>query len=145
MAMQKKYRNPISHPGVQPLAVRALSVSVGLIAAAAVFAAPAHADAGGDDFLSALSNSGVNYGDPGGTVALGQSVCPMLAQPGGSFASTASSLTGHNGMTPAIAGLFTSIAISMYCPSMMASFANGQMPDLSQIPGLAGMSGLPGL
>lgn len=89
-----------------------------------------------DSFLSALNGAGVNYQDPQGTAALGQTVCPMLAKPGGSFASTASSVVGNNGMSPAMAEMFTSIAISMYCPSMMGSIANGQVPNLPALPGM---------
>ncbi|MBO0865601.1 MAG: DUF732 domain-containing protein [Mycobacterium sp.] len=109
------------------------AVSLGLLAA---LAAPAQADSIDDSFLSALNGAGVNYQDPASTAALGQSVCPMLAQPGGTFASAASSVVGNNGMSPAMAELFTSIAISMYCPSMMASLADGNMPNLPQLPGL---------
>jgi hypothetical protein len=136
-----------SMPGVSglPRAVRVLAVSVGIATAAATLAAPAQADPVGDAFLSALNNAGVNYNDPGNTVALGESICPMLVQPGGSFASAASSITGNTGMTPAIAGLFTSIAISMYCPSMVNSFANGDFSNLPQIPGLPGVGSLAGI
>src|ERR1700676_5080460 len=141
MILQKTCGKWISQASSPPMAARALAVSVGLITAAATVAAPAHADPVGDAFLGALNNAGVNYNDPGSTVALGQSVCPMLVQPGGSFASTASSVTGNNGMSPAIAGLFTSIAISMYCPSVVASLANGNFTGLPQIPGIS----IPGL
>lgn len=113
-----------------------LAASVGLLAAAAAFVAPARADSIDDQFLSALDGAGINYHDPGSTAALGQSVCPMLAQPGGTLASAASSITGNNGMSPGMAELFTSLAISMYCPSMMASLAQGNVPSLPQLPGL---------
>lgn len=119
---------------------RGLAVTVGLLAAVAAFAAPARADAIDDSFLSALDGAGVNYGDQGGAVALGQSICQQLAQPGGSVASAASSLTGgSNGMSPAMAQLFTSIAISMYCPSMVSSLASGQLPNLPNIGGMPGL------
>lgn len=119
----------------------ALTISTGLIAAAAL-AAPAQADSIDDSFLSALNGAGVNYGDPGSTAELGQSICPMLAQPGGTFASAASNVVGNNGMSPGMAQLFTSIAISMYCPSMMASLADGNMPNLPQLPGMPGLPAL---
>jgi hypothetical protein len=60
----------------------------------------------------------------------------MLVQPGGSFATVASNMAGNNGITPAMSGLFTSIAISMYCPSVMSSLANGNLPYLFNLPGL---------
>jgi hypothetical protein len=121
------------------VAVRVLAVSVGL-AAAATFSVPAHADTVSDAFLNALNNAGVSYNDPATTVALGQSICPMLVQPGGNFATVASSMAGNNGISASMAGLFTSIAIGMYCPAMMSSFANGNMPMPIpfQIPGLGG-------
>jgi hypothetical protein len=126
---------------------------MGMIATAALFAAPADADPGQDPFLSALGNAGVGYNDPNDALALGQSICPMLSQPGGNVATVASNLSGHNGISADMAGLFTSIAISMYCPQMMASFANGDfmqnggnMPGMPfQIPGLPGISGIPGM
>ncbi|HZA09037.1 MAG TPA: DUF732 domain-containing protein [Mycobacterium sp.] len=131
-------------------------MSAGVIVAAAMFAAPAtlparaHADTVGDSFLAALNNAGVGYGDPANTVALGQSVCPMLVQPGGTFATVASSMAGNNGIAPSLAGLFTSIAISMYCPSMVSSLAGGDwlnaaaIPGVPGIPGMAGIPGIPG-
>ncbi len=126
------------------MAVRALAVSVGVLAAAGLGAAPAQADSIGDTFLSALNNAGVNYNDPGNAVSLGQSICPLLQQPGGTFAGAASSIA-NNGISPDMASMFTSIAISMYCPSMVSSLANGDwlenggMPALPfQIPGLPG-------
>lgn len=126
--------------------VRALAAGVGAIAAAGVLAAPAQADDTSDAFLSALSNAGIGYNDPSSAVALGQSVCPMLAQPGGNFASVASSMAGNNGLSANMTGLFTSIAISMYCPSMMSSLANGDwFNDGAGIPGLPfQIPGLPG-
>ena len=118
------------------------AASVGVITAAAVSATPARADTLGDSFLGALTNAGVGYNDPANTVALGQSVCPMLAQPGGTFASAASSVTGSGGMSPQMAGLFTSIAISMFCPAMVSSIANGNF--LNALPGGNGLQ-IPGL
>jgi hypothetical protein len=96
-----------------PLGLRFLAVSVGLVTAAATLAAPAQADPVSDSFLAALNNAGVSYNDPTSAVDLGQQICPMLVQPGGSFASVASNMAGNNGMSPMMAGLFTSIAISM--------------------------------
>ena len=99
-------------------------------------AAPAQADVDPNAFLSALNDAGVGYDDPSSAVALGQSICPMLAQPGGDFANVASRVVGNNGISANMAGLFTSIAISMYCPSAVASFANGDWLENGNIPGL---------
>ena len=136
MNVQQRHRS-------RPRLLRSLAVSVGAITTTALLPAPAHADTIGDSFLSALNNAGISYDDPGNAVALGQSICPMMAQPGGNFASAASSMAGNNGISADMAGLFTSIAISMYCPSMIDSFANGGwlqnggLPALPfQVPGL---------
>src|SRR5690349_15477592 len=103
------------------IAISVLALSVGVVAAAGVGAAPARADDVSDGFLSALTNAGVGYNDPNNAVQLGQSVCPMLSQPGGNFAQVASTMSGRDGLSADMAGLFTSIAISMYCPQMMTS------------------------
>ncbi|WP_163753658.1 DUF732 domain-containing protein [Mycobacterium botniense] len=116
----------------------AVAVTAGLGVAAAM-AAPARADAIDDQFLGALNSAGVDYQDPAGTAALGQSICPMLAQPGGTFAAAASSIAGKDGISPAMADMFTSIAISMYCPSMMQSLAHGEVPTVPQLPGAPGI------
>jgi Protein of unknown function (DUF732) len=129
-------RKWISRLSNQPMVVRVLVGAGCLITAAAALSAPVKANSVDDAFLGALNNAGVNDADPGSTVAMGQSICPMLAQPGGTFASAASSVVGNNGMSPAMANMFTSIAISMYCPSMMASIANGNVPNMPALPGV---------
>jgi len=138
--------------GISVKAVGALAISAGLMAAANISPAPARADVVSDQLLSTLSNSGVSYSDPNMAVSMAQSICPMLAQPGGNFAGVASQMGGTNGISPGMANLFTSIAISMYCPSMMASLANGnwlgqgtQMGGLPGLSGLSGLSSIPGI
>jgi hypothetical protein len=123
----------------------ALALSVGIVAAATAAPATAHADASSDNFLSALTNSGVSVADPNMAVTMAQSICPLLAKPGGNFASVASQMGGTNGVSPGMANLFTSIAISMYCPSMMASLANGDWLGQGAQMGVPGLSGLSGL
>jgi len=106
-------------------AKRNLTVTLVGVATAVTVAAPAHADPITDNsFLSALTKAGIGYNDPAATTALGQSVCPMLVEPGKSFASVYSTVT-NNGINPDMAAFFTGIAISMYCPSMMSSLGNG--------------------
>jgi hypothetical protein len=131
----------------QPLTVRLLAGTAGLLTAAAALAAPAEASPVDDAFIGALGNAGVNYGDPMNAESLGHSVCPMLAQPGGNFAATATRIRGSSGMmSPEMASMFTTIAIQMYCPSVMADVASGNVPGaLQQIPGLPGMGGIPGM
>ncbi len=106
----------------------AMAVSVGLLAASAVFAAPAQADPGSDDFLSALTNSGLTGLDPSTAVDVGQSVCPMLAEPGQNLADVAAQVSDAIGRPLGPATMFTGLAISMFCPAAVSSLAHGQPP-----------------
>jgi hypothetical protein len=113
-------------------AKRNLTVTLIGVATAVSIAAPAHADPITDNpitdnsFLSALTNAGIGYNDPASTQELGQSICPMLVEPGKSIASVYSTVT-NNGINPDMAAFFTGIAISMYCPTMMSSLGNGTL------------------
>ncbi|OBH88767.1 DUF732 domain-containing protein [Mycobacterium sp. E2989] len=136
----------------QPLTVRLLAAAAGLLTAASAFAAPAGADNPDDNFIDALNHAGIDFGEPGNAMSVGQSICPMLAQPGGNFAAAASSVSGR-GMSPMMARMFTTIAIQTYCPEQMANLASGnlsvpQMPGMpGQVPGVPGMTGgqIPGM
>ena len=97
---------------------------MGFTAAAALVAAPAQADPVDNTFLSALTEAGIGYNNPASTQQLGQSICPMLVEPGKSLASVYSTVS-NNGISPDMAAFFTGIAISMYCPSLMSSLGNG--------------------
>jgi hypothetical protein len=103
---------------------RYLTVILVAVATAVTVAAPAQADPTNDSFLNALTNAGIGYNDPASTQSLGQSLCPMLVEPGKSVASVYSTVT-NNGINPDMAAFFTGIAISMYCPQMMSSLGNG--------------------
>ncbi|MET0901126.1 MAG: DUF732 domain-containing protein [Mycobacterium sp.] len=127
-----------------------VALSTGLAAAAVLTAGPAQADTNAD-FLRLLSSSGIGYGNAADTTALGKSVCNMLVEPGKSFASTVSEVQ-NNGVSPQMASFFAGIAIQAYCPSMLASVADGtvinQLNGLNGVPGLNGLAGsslLPGL
>jgi hypothetical protein len=116
---------PVSHRwtfrmGGPATALRTLALSAGVAAAAATLAAPIRADMMGNAFLMALTNAGVSYSQPATTMALGQSVCPMLFQPGGSFDSIASKVADNTGLSHDTAGVFTIIAIATYCPAVLA-------------------------
>ena len=130
---------------VSAKATSAIAISVGIVVAASAAPAPAHADVASDTFLSALTKSGVSVADPNMAVNMAQSICPLLVEPGGNFAAVASQMGGTNGVSPGMANLFTSIAISMYCPSMMASLADGHWLGQGAQMGLLGNSGLSGL
>jgi hypothetical protein len=135
----------------QPLTVRLLAAAAGLLTVAAAFAAPAEADPLTDDhFIDALNHAGIDFGEPGNAMAVGQSICPMLAEPGGNFAAAAASVA-NRGMSPGMAKMFTTIAIQMYCPQEVASIASGNLPgglpggipgNLSQIPGMPAIPGM---
>ncbi|MGV0794185.1 DUF732 domain-containing protein [Mycolicibacterium sp. XJ1819] len=114
--------------------LRTLALTAGVAAAVAV-AAPAHAAPIDDSFLSALADAGVAYNNPASAVDLGKSVCPMLVEPGKSFASVYSTVA-DNGVPPEMAAFFTGIAISMYCPQMMSSLGNGVFLNWLRTPGL---------
>ena len=126
----------------QPLAVRLLLGAGCLITAAAMFSAPVEADPHDDDFIDALSHAGIESGEPGNAMAVGQSICPMLAQPGGSFAAAASGVS-HRGMSPQMAQMFTTIAIQTYCPEEVANILGGNVSGLQQFPAMPGM--IPGI
>ena len=112
-----------------------LALSAGLIAGATFLAAPAQADPGADAFVGALTSAGLGGIDPATAVSVGQSVCPMLSEPGQQMADVAAGVSDALGRPLGPATMFTGIAISMFCPGAVASLANGQNP----IPfGLAG-------
>jgi hypothetical protein len=112
------------------------------IAAGVALASPAFADTTNDNFLNAINRAGIGYADnnPDLTAQLGEQVCPMLVEPGKSFAQVATSVA-DNGINPGMASFFTGIAISMYCPQMMGSIGNGTF--LNTLQGLQGMPGVP--
>lgn len=105
-----------------------LLAAAGLIAGAAAFAAPANADTTIDDFLGTLSSIGLGGIDPGNAVEVGQSVCPMLAEPGQNAADAAAKVADAIGRPLGPATMFTGVAISFFCPAAVNSLANGQSP-----------------
>ena len=130
-----------------------------MFAAGFTFAAPAPADPvpdpDRDAFISALTRNGIDLADnnPDLTAQLGERVCPMLVEPGKSFAEVATTIA-DNGISPGVASFFTGIAISMYCPQMMGSIGNGTFLNMLQDnqglsgmlhdnQGLSGLAGLP--
>jgi len=125
---------------------RNLTVTLVGVATAVTVAAPAHADPTTDtSFLDALTNAGIGFNDPASAEQLGQSICPMLVEPGKNLASVYSTVS-HNGVNPDMAAFFTGIAIQMYCPSMMSSIGNGTfLKQLSGLKGIPGISGMPGI
>jgi hypothetical protein len=110
------------------------ATAAGALAALAT-AAPGHADPMDDAFLAALDSANIAMTNPADAVTLGQQVCPMLSQPGQTAADAASRVADSAGMPLGPATMFTGLAISVFCPGAVASFANGS----SQLPlGLLG-------
>jgi hypothetical protein len=109
--------------------IRRVSVfAAGVSAAAVLTAVPAQADPIDDAFIDALGSAGVGMANPADAVALGQSVCPMLSEPGQSAADAAAKVADAAGMSLGPATMFTGLAISAFCPGVMASLGNGQNP-----------------
>jgi hypothetical protein len=118
-AQSMVYQSPL-RAGAQAKAFGLTALTAALIAAASTMAAPIRADMAGNSFLSSLTNAGIAVTQPATTLAQGQSVCPMLVQPGGTFDSVVSEVASGNGMTEKNAGIFTIIAIGTFCPAMIA-------------------------
>ena len=109
--------------------IRLITVFAGLTATASLLAAPAQADPSTDAFLNAVSGAGLGGStDPSNLVAVGQSVCPMLSEPGQNAADVAAQVADTTGMSLGGANMFTGLAISAFCPGVMASLGNGQNP-----------------
>jgi hypothetical protein len=103
-------------------------LAIGVVSAALMAAAPASADPSTDAFVDSLGSAGVGMGDPGQAVALGESVCPMLSQPGQDMADAAAQVADAGGMSLGPATMFTGLAISAFCPGAMSAMANGESP-----------------
>jgi Protein of unknown function (DUF732) len=108
--------------------VASLVLSAGLMGAAAAVAAPAQADPATDMFLSALEGEGLSGIDSTTAVSVGQSVCPMLVEPGQNLADVAGDVADKIGKPLGPATMFTGLAIQMFCPGAVAAVANGQSP-----------------
>ncbi|MDT5070509.1 MAG: hypothetical protein QOK02_6664 [Mycobacterium sp.] len=101
---------------------------VGAFAMSMPFAAQAQADPSDDAFIDSLGSAGLGATDPADAVALGQSVCPMLSQPGQTAADAASQVADAAGMSLGPATMFTGLAITAFCPGAVAALGNGESP-----------------
>ncbi len=101
------------------LSFAAAVLAVGLITGAAAAAAPANADTTVDDVLSSLGDAGITTIDPGTAIAVGQSICPLLAQRGQNSADIASTVADALGKPLGVAPMFTGAAISALCPGVI--------------------------
>ena len=110
-------------------AVAATAVFAGLTAGSSLLAVPAQADPTADAFLNAVTNAGLGGStDPANVIAVGQSVCPMLSDPGQNAADVAGKVADTTGMSLGGANLFTGLAISFFCPKVVESIGAGQSP-----------------
>ena len=106
-----------------------LAAFAGLIAAASVLAGPAQADPATDAFFNAVTTAGLGgNADPANVVAMGQSICPMLSEPGQNAADVAAKVADSTGLSLGGANVFTGIAISFFCPRVVESIGAGQSP-----------------
>lgn len=134
-------RRPVSNTGrttfgildviaVSSTTLRPVIVTLAVVAAAVGSTPAAQADSVGDAMAPVLNSAGIgNNGPVSSAIAqVGQSICPMLVQPGSSFASSAAQVSGHGGLAPPLAGFLVGMAIQSQCPSFMTSVANGNMP-----------------
>ena len=99
-----------------------------MLASGLVWAAPAQAEPSDDAFLAALTDAGIGTADPVNAAALGQHVCPMLAEPGQTAADVAAKVADAGGMSLGPATMFTGIAISLFCPAAVSSITSGRSP-----------------
>jgi hypothetical protein len=106
--------------------VRLITVFAGVTATASLLAAPAQADPGTDAFLDAVTSAGLgNTTDPSNLVAVGQSVCPMLSEPGQTAADAAANVADTTGMSLGGANMFTGLAIQILCPRAVTALTDG--------------------
>jgi len=105
---------------------RAGSLVVAAGISAGVFAAPAGADSNGNvnDFLSTLDGLGITNMASGDAVALGQSLCPMLADRGQNTADIVGKVSDTIGRPLGPATMFTGMAISFLCPKAVGNVAD---------------------
>ena len=93
--------------------------------AAAALAGPAQADTDVDVFLGALDHYRLGDIDPATAVRVGQSVCPMLAEPGQDAANVAARVADELGRPLGPATMFTSLAIQIFCPRAVDALTDG--------------------
>ncbi|MCB0933557.1 MAG: DUF732 domain-containing protein [Mycobacterium sp.] len=84
-------------------------------------AVPATADTAGnvENFLTTLDGLGITGMDPGEAVAVGQSLCPLLAERGQNTANIAGTVSDVIGRPLGPSTAFTGAAISFLCPKAL--------------------------
>ncbi|ADT98316.1 MULTISPECIES: DUF732 domain-containing protein [Mycolicibacterium] len=93
--------------------------------AATLSAPPAHADPATDAFISTLQHYRLGDIDPATAVRVGQTVCPMLSEPGQNAANVAADVSEALGRPLGPATMFTGLAISIFCPRAVDAMTDG--------------------
>lgn len=92
-------------------------------------AAPAYADAMDDQFLAALTASGVTFPDPGRAIAAGKWVCQAVGQ-GTQMVDVVKTVEDRNpGLREENAAKFAAIAASAYCPASLPHTTSTTAPQ----------------
>lgn len=105
----------------------ALAVAAGIGVALTIGTAPAQAEPD-DSFIEELLDGGITGIDPQVAIDVGQSVCPILADRGQNLADTARQVADALGSPLGPSSMFTGLAISVFCPGVIANIGNGQSP-----------------
>lgn len=95
-------------------AIRGTVAALGLMAAAAFSAAPAHADVRDDLYLDMLNHGQVAYSDPADAIATGHSLCSSYEH-GTKQSVAATNLSTSKGIDYATALMYATCAM-VYCP-----------------------------
>ncbi|MDW5610572.1 MULTISPECIES: DUF732 domain-containing protein [Mycolicibacterium] len=93
--------------------------------AATMSAAPAQADPTTDAFISTLQHYRLGDIDPATAMRVGQTVCPMLSEPGQNAANVAADVADALGRPLGPATMFTGLAISIFCPRAVSAMTDG--------------------
>lgn len=98
--------------------LRAMTLVLAAGLASGILAAPAQADTADtvDDFLTTLDGLDITGIDPAKAVAVGESLCPMLAERGQNTADIASKVSDAIGRPLGASTMFAGTAISFLCP-----------------------------
>ena len=106
--------------------LRRTVVAAGLLAGALSFAAPVQAEPGGvTDLIDTLDGLGITGVDPQDATALGQSLCPLLADRSQNSADIAAKVADALGRPLGAPTAFTGLAVSFLCPTAVDKIAEG--------------------
>ncbi|BBY64115.1 DUF732 domain-containing protein [Mycolicibacterium helvum] len=110
---------------VRTFGAEVLTVTAGVFIAATTWPAAAHADP--VDTSGLLSAVGIGNGGPITQLIeqIGQQICPLLAKPGSSLVSNATTASGYGGLASQVTGFVAEQAIKSQCPAAMTQLANG--------------------